>query len=164
MSVLQYIRQVPNFPKNGIMFYDISPVLRNHFYDLITECADVISQIENIDFFVGIEARGFLIASALADRFQKGLVMIRKKGKLPHPVQQENYDLEYGRDTIEMQEGVGNVCIIDDVIVTGGTLTAACKLAQKCGYNVVDTFVVINVSRFNNFEFIGLRCKSVAEF
>ncbi|MFT4967964.1 MAG: adenine phosphoribosyltransferase [Candidatus Deianiraeaceae bacterium] len=163
MSVLKYVREVPNFPKQGIMFKDISPVFTNHFNELITECADVISQIENIDYFVGIEARGFILASALAERFQKGFIMIRKQGKLPPPVHKEEYALEYGNDTLEMQSGKGRICIIDDVLATGGTLLAACKLAEKCGYTVVDTFVAMNLISLNDFQFNNIKCKSLEE-
>lgn len=163
MSVLQYIREIPNFPKQGMAFKDISPVLKNYFGEFITECADAISQIENIDYFVGIESRGFILASALAERFQKGLVMIRKKGKLPPEVVSEEYTLEYGTDTIEMHKGTGRVCIIDDVLATGGTLKAACSLATKCGYTVVDTFVAINLIKLNDFTVNGNKCKSLME-
>ncbi|MDA0617267.1 MAG: adenine phosphoribosyltransferase [Proteobacteria bacterium] len=163
MSVLQYINEVPNFPKQGMVFLDISPVLKNHFSEFITECADAIAQIENIDYFVGIEARGFILAAALAERFQKGLLVIRKKGKLPPEVLSETYELEYSTDTIEMQKGTGRICIIDDVLATGGTLQAACKLATNCGYTVVDVFVAINITKLNKFTVNGNKCKSLLE-
>ena len=163
MSVLKHIHQIPNFPKEGITFQDLSPIFKNHFDALITECADAISQIENIDYFVGIEARGFILASALAERFKKGFVMIRKKGKLPPPKLEASYSLEYGIDTIEMQKGNGSVCIIDDVLATGGTLTSACNLSAQCGYNVVDCFVVLNLISLNDFGFNGIKCKSLLE-
>ncbi len=159
MSVLNFTKIVPNFPKEGILFQDLSPVFQNHFPELIEECADCISQIEEIDFFVGVESRGFIIASALAQKFGKGFVMIRKKGKLPPPKFSQEYSLEYGCDTIEMQEGAGKICIIDDVLATGGTLEASCKLAEKCGYDVKEIFCILNISTLNNFEFKGIKPK-----
>jgi len=159
MSALNFTKIVPNFPKEGIIFQDLSPVFQNHFPELIEECADCISQIEEIDFFVGVESRGFIIASALAQKFGKGFVMIRKKGKLPPPKFSQEYSLEYGFDTIEMQEGSGKICIIDDVLATGGTLEASCKLAEKCGYDVKEIFCILNISTLNNFEFKGIKPK-----
>ena len=159
MSVLNFTRIVSNFPKEGIFFQDLSPVFKNHFHELIEECADCISQIEEIDFFVGVESRGFVIASALAQKFGKGFVMIRKKGKLPPPKFSQEYSLEYGFDTIEMQAGSGKICIIDDVLATGGTLEASCKLAEKCGYDVKEIFCILNISALNNFEFKEIKPK-----
>ena len=159
MSTLDFINQVPDFPKEGVIFQDLSPVFKNHFHELIEECADCISQIEEIDFFVGVESRGFIIASALAQKFGKGFVMIRKKGKLPPPKFSQEYSLEYGSDTIEMQSGNGKICIIDDVLATGGTLEAACQLAEKCGYDVKEIFCILNISALNNFEFKGMKPK-----
>ncbi len=153
MSVLNFIKTVPNFPKQGIIFQDLSPIFQNHFPELIEECADCISQIEQIDFFVGVESRGFVIASALAQKFGKGFIMIRKQGKLPPPKLSQEYSLEYGTDTIEMQSGTGKICIIDDVLATGGTLEAACRLSEKCGYDVKEIFCILNISSLNNFKF-----------
>ena len=85
--------------------------------------------------------------------------MIRKKGKLPPPNFSQEYSLEYGTDTIEMQEGSGKICIIDDVLATGGTLEASCKLAEKCGYDVWEIFCILNISALNNFEFKGIKPK-----
>lgn len=163
MSVLKYIRDIPNFPKEGIVYKDISPLLSHHFSELITEFSEVISQVEDIDYFVGIEARGFILAAALAQKFQKGFVMIRKKGKLPPPVQSINYTLEYGHGAIEMHMGCGKVCLVDDVLATGGTLTAACRLAIKCGYTPVEALVIINLTQLNNFRLNGKKCKSLME-
>ncbi len=167
MSVLSNIKLVPNFPKEGIVFQDFSPVFQYHFSELIEECADCILNIEEIDYFVGIESRGFIIASALAQKFSKGFIMIRKKGKLPPPKLSENYSLEYGTDSIEMQEKQGDksgrICIIDDVLATGGTMEAACKLAAKCGYSVTQIFCILNIQGLNNFEFNGVKPKYLLE-
>lgn len=159
MSVLKFTKIVPNFPKEGVIFQDLSPVFKNYFPELIEECADCISQIEEIDFFVGVESRGFILAAALAQKFGKGFVMIRKKGKLPPPKFSQEYSLEYGADTIEMQAGTGKICVIDDVLATGGTLEAACQLAEQCGYSVKEIFCILNISALNNFEFKGIKPK-----
>ncbi len=159
MSTLDFINQVPDFPKQGILFQDLSPVFQSHFGELIEECADCILEIEKIDYFVGVESRGFIVAAALAQKFGKGFVMIRKKGKLPPPKLSQEYSLEYGTDAIEMQAGAGKICIIDDVLATGGTMEAACKLATACGYDVTQIFCILNISALNNFEFNGIKPK-----
>src|SRR5210317_1742426 len=117
----QYIVNVNDFPKEGIIFKDISPLLRNHFPQLIREMSNLISDQEwkNVDYLAGIEARGFAVASALAMHMGKGFVPIRKKGKLPPKVIQISYDLEYGQDALEMHHGGGNVLLVDDILATG---------------------------------------------
>lgn len=163
MSVLNFIKTIPNFPKEGILFQDFSPVFQNYFSELIEECADCILEIEQIDYFVGIESRGFIIASALAQKFNKGFTMIRKQGKLPPPKLSKQYQLEYGTDTIEMQTTQNNhknkICIIDDVLATGGTMEASCQLATECGYNITQIFCILNIQALNNFEFNGIKPK-----
>jgi len=137
-----YINDVPNFPKEGIIFKDISPLLKsNEFGNVIV---DMRSLVEKPDYWVGIDARGFIFASALASR-SGGLIMCRKKGKLPPPTIQETYSLEYGEDTLEIQKGTGTVVIVDDVYATGGTMDAVEKLCIKAGYTVIDKLVLIDL-------------------
>src|SRR6202050_4431683 len=128
----QAIRDVPDFPRAGILFRDIAPLLRTHF-DATLEAMDrLFSEQEwrHIDALAGIEARGFVLAAGLAGRRGKGFVPIRKQGKLPPPVVSAAYALEYGSAVLEMQAGGGRLALIDDVLATGGTMRAAAELAQ----------------------------------
>ncbi len=136
MDLRSFIKTTPNWPKPGVNFQDISPLLANP--QAFAYAVDAMHPpIKNIDAWIGIESRGFLFAAALAQRFNNGLVVIRKKGKLPPPTVEYHYALEYGTDTIEMHKGSGRVVIVDDVLATGGTLTAAHQLCLKAGYDVV---------------------------
>jgi adenine phosphoribosyltransferase len=137
-----YIHDISNFPKEGIIFKDISPLLKsNQFGNVINDMYDLVA---TPDYWVGIDARGFIFASALATK-SGGLIMCRKKGKLPPPIIQESYTLEYGEDILEIQEGTGTVVIVDDVYATGGTIEAVSKLCTKAGYTVIDRLVLIDL-------------------
>jgi len=136
------ITDIPNFPKQGVTFKDISPLLKsNKFTNVIN---DLYKSVELPDYWVGIDSRGFIFASALANK-SGGFIMCRKKGKLPPPVISETYTLEYGTDTLEIQPGSGTVVIVDDVYATGGTMEAAEKLCIKAGYTVIDKLVLIDL-------------------
>lgn len=144
------IKTIENFPKSGISFKDISPLLAS---DLFLETIKLLgSQVEKPDYWVGIESRGFILASALSIHFGGGVIMCRKKGKLPPPVHSLNYSLEYGEDTLEIQPGKGNVIIVDDVLATGGTMLVAERLVQSSGYNLIDKLVLLNLSNLNKLE------------
>ena len=155
------IRQVPNFPAPGILFFDILPLLKDpkHFSNLAKELS---AFADAIDVVAGIEARGLILGSAVALHLGKGFVPLRKKGKLPGATFEENYGLEYGNDTLEIQEGVlrrgDRVLLIDDVLATGGTLMAGVKLIQQCGAVVESVAVAIEIA-----ELLG-RNKFVGEF
>jgi adenine phosphoribosyltransferase len=142
MNWKEYINEVPDFPQPGISFKDVSPLLRSiRFPDAIAEMKKLVP---NPQYWVGIDSRGFIFASALANIFG-GLVMCRKKGKLPPPVISQEYFLEYGTDTLEIQPGTGTVVIVDDVYATGGTMNAVEQLCQKAGYTVIDKLVLIDL-------------------
>ena len=107
--------------------------------------------VEQPDYWVGIESRGFIFASALAATFGGGLRLIRKQGKLPpHFLVKESYDLEYGSDTIEMKQGNGSVIIVDDVIATGGTMNASENIVSNAGYDLLDKLVLIDIGIAEN--------------
>ncbi len=137
MDKLQsYIRNIPDFPKPGIQFKDITPLLANA--DGFHETIDIFKQRlahKQIDVVVGIEARGFIFASALAYALHAGTCMIRKPGKLPHTVHTQTYELEYGTDTVEIHTDAfmprQRIVIFDDVLATGGTVSASAELIER---------------------------------
>ncbi len=141
MTLENALRVVPNFPKEGIEFLDISPLLEQpeHFQSLVNQLSEQAKKFE-FNKIVAIESRGFILGSALALHMQKGFAMVRKKGKLPGETVSQTYDLEYGTDTIEMlptslAKGE-KVLVLDDVLATGGTAAAACDLVKKLGAEV----------------------------
>jgi adenine phosphoribosyltransferase len=147
MVFKQYIESIQNFPKEGILFRDIQPLLEDSemFFDAIYEMSMLIN-LEQVDYFAGIDSRGFIFASALALQNNKGLKMIRKEGKLPNTLLHGvKYDLEYGSATIEMKPGTGKVVIVDDVYATGGTMNAAVELCKSAGYNVIDKVCLLDI-------------------
>ena len=124
MNLNNYIRDIPDFPKKGIIFKDITPLLKNNkAFNHIIEVLKKRIINKKIDYIIGIESRGFILGAALAQSLHCGFVPIRKKGKLPYKVISETYDLEYGKDTLEMHidalEANNNVVLIDDVLATG---------------------------------------------
>ena len=149
MDFKDYIEDVQDFPHEGILFRDIQPLLADSeaFYDAIYAMGEFVD-MEEVDYFVGIESRGFIFASALASINLKGFKMIRKEGKLPNTndvLHAVEYDLEYGKDMIEMKPGKGKVVIVDDVYATGGTMKAAETLCKNAGYNVIDKLCLIDI-------------------
>jgi adenine phosphoribosyltransferase len=145
------IRNVADFPKPGIMFKDITPVLADGA--AFKACIDVMAEQHDegsYDVVVAMEARGFIFGAALAAKAGKGFVPVRKPGKLPWQTHEMEYDLEYGTDKVEMhQDGVlpkQRVLIVDDVIATGGTAWAACELVRKLGGIVVGAAFLIELS------------------
>jgi len=154
MNLKEHIRGIPDFPIEGILFYDIATLLRNP--DAMKHCLDSLEEqirqwMPNV--IAGIESRGFLFAVPLAQRLGLPMMMIRKQGKLPGPTHALTYDLEYGTDTIEIQtdalrEGQ-RVVILDDLLATGGTLAASVKLCTSVGAEVVGCGVVIDLTFLN---------------
>ena len=165
-NLKKFISNTPDFPAKGIIFRDISPLLREKFPQVINSMAKMFSkdEWEQIDCIGGIESRGFIFAAPLAYKLKKGLVMIRKKGKLPNPAASQNYSLEYGEATLEMHKGSGKILIIDDVLATGGTISAASSLAQKAGYDVKALSVLIDLNIIKDFKWQGIGCKSLITY
>ncbi|HLW58202.1 MAG TPA: adenine phosphoribosyltransferase [Bacteriovoracaceae bacterium] len=161
----QYIRKVPDFPKPGIMFKDISPLLSEHF-DKVTEALCEGINWDEVDAVIGIESRGFILGAAMAMLKGKGFIPMRKKGKLPPPVIGESYELEYGTDTLELiaNDKPQRVVIVDDVLATGGTLKAAMTLCEKNNYEVKALSILINLTFLNKFKEEGLPLHSVLNY
>lgn len=154
MDLNKYIRDVPDFPKKGIVFKDITPLLNEPgaFRQVIRQFAERYRN-SGIVRVVGIESRGFVFGAALAYELGVGFVPVRKAGKLPSKCIQETYELEYGQATAEIHEDAiakgDRVVIIDDLIATGGTLAAACRLVERLGGEIVEVATVIELSFLN---------------
>ena len=159
MSVFKkFITDVPDFPIVGVNYKDISPLLSSkYFNDVIFEMG---SMVKTPEYWVGIDARGFLFAGALATVFQGGVVMCRKQGKLPPPVEKYSYALEYGEDVLEIKPGSGTAVIVDDVYATGGTMSAVEKLCEKAGYTVIDKICLIDLLYLHD----DIKCKSLIQY
>ncbi len=152
-----HIRSVPDFPKQGIIFKDITPLLQERFTEVIETMCSTIDWSQ-IDHVVGIESRGFILGAAMAQLKGKGFIPMRKKGKLPPPIIAEAYVLEYGTDILEMivNEKSARVVLVDDVLATGGTLRAAMKLCERNKLEVQALSLLINLSFLNKFKEEGL--------
>jgi len=150
MTIKSRIRTVPDWPKTGIMFRDITTLLKDPIgMQLVVDNLLKRYRGENINKIVGIEARGFVLGGALSYMLGIGLVLARKSGKLPAEVEEQEYSLEYGTDKIQIhkdaiQEG-DNVLVVDDLIATGGTLMAGCQLVEKMGGEVVSCGAVVDL-------------------
>lgn len=149
-DIAKLIRTIPHYPKEGIMFRDITTLLKDPegFKTTINLLVNKYKD-SNLDYIAGIEARGFILGSALAFALGKGFIPVRKKGKLPGKTIQQSYDLEYGSDTIEIHEDAfhkgANILLIDDLIATGGTALGAISLIEKCGGNIVECAFVVDL-------------------
>src|SRR5580698_9137462 len=162
----QAIRNVPDFPRPGILFRDIAPLLRDHF-DATVQALDALltpQEWDAVDALAGIESRGFILGAALAVRRRKGFVLVRKQGKLPPPVVDVSYDLEYGSGVLEMQSGQGRLVLIDDVLATGGTMTAAADLCHRAGYQLQALLALIDLNLVRNYTWRNLRLRAVINY
>ena len=151
------IRDVPDFPKKGIIFKDITPLLADP--EAFREAVKLLAapyKGRGITKVLGIEARGFILAAPVALELGAGLVPVRKKGKLPYRTIAETYALEYGEDTLQMHEDAlkpgEKVLIVDDVLATGGTASAVCRLAEKLGAKVESVAMLIELGFLNGRE------------
>ncbi len=156
-AIQNAIRNVPDFPKAGIQFKDITPLLADP--KLFAASIDLLTSTfrpGEVDVVVGIDARGFIFASAAALHWGAGLVPIRKKGKLPYHTYEESYDLEYGSATLAIHTDAikpgSRVVLVDDLLATGGTAGAAANLIQKVGGQILETTFLIELSFLNGRE------------
>jgi len=154
------IRTVPNFPKQGIMFRDITTLLKDaEGFQKTLDLIEKRYKNKDIDVVAGIESRGFVLASALASRLGKGLILVRKPGKLPGDKVREEYDLEYGKDAVEIHKDAissgQKVLVVDDLLATGGTMKATCNLIEKLGGNIVECAFVVELPELRGREKLG---------
>jgi adenine phosphoribosyltransferase len=164
------IRDVPDFPKAGIVFKDITPILGDGA--LFRGCIDLLCETaggEQVDKIVGIDARGFIFAAAVADRLGVGFVPVRKKGKLPWKCYEESYALEYGEAVVEIHEDAvkpgEKILLVDDLLATGGTAAAALKLLDGLGAEIVAVSFLIELSFLGGRGKLGIhRVESILSY
>ena len=156
-EIKNYIRDIPDFPKEGILFRDITPLLQNAaaFESAVNQMAGLMDGLD-VDYLIGIESRGFIFASALSMIMKKGLITVRKPGKLPFTRIQESYELEYGSDSLEVHEDSlkdgNNVVIVDDLLATGGTALATGNLIKKLNGNILGFMFLIELTDLNGAD------------
>ena len=159
MNLLDYLPGVPNFPKPGILFRDISPLLANPaaFKEAIAQM-EALAQSFDYTHILGIESRGFIFGSALEHHAHKGLALARKPNKLPLATHKEFYGLEYGSDSLEIQQSTlpagARVLILDDVLATGGTIIAASQLLKKAGFQVAGAVTFLEIAGLKGGEIL----------
>ena len=161
------IRDIPDFPKKGVIFKDITTLIKNG--KAFNEVIDIFyKKVKNkkIDLVLAIESRGFIFGGALANKLKVGFAPVRKPGKLPWATEQESYSLEYGQDTLQIHKDAikkgQKVLIVDDLLATGGTLQASCRLVEKLGGKVAGIIVLIELSflkgkdKLKDYDFYSL--------
>lgn len=156
-KIQDHIRSIPDWPKEGILFRDITPLLGDAkaFAEAIEAVCNLFEGIK-IDYVAAVEARGFIFGASVAEKLESGFIPIRKAGKLPHEIESVTYDLEYGTDTLEVhKDALSNgkhVLMVDDLLATGGTMAAACELIEKIGGQVVGAAFLIELSELAGRE------------
>lgn len=160
INLEKYIRDIPDFPKPGIVFKDITPLLAD--VEALRETVRLLAEpylSAGVEIVTGVESRGFIFGTAVAEHLSAGFVPIRKPGKLPAETISENYELEYGTDSIEIHADAikpgQKVLMVDDLIATGGTMVAACELVEKLQGDIVGVTAVIELCFLNGRERLG---------
>ena len=167
LNLKDYIRNIPDFPKPGIIFRDITTALKKPevFRQIIDEIYFNFKD-EDIDYIAAIESRGYLFGAPLAYKLGAGLVIIRKPGKLPSKVERIEYELEYGTDSLEIHQDAvepgKRVLVVDDLLATGGTICAACKLIEKIGGIVAGTAFLIELDNLKGKTHLPKSAKNIA--
>ena len=167
LDLKKCIRDIPDFPKAGILFKDITTLLKDKvaFNQALEELAAEYKD-QNIDAVVAVEARGFILGGAIANKLGCGFVPVRKKGKLPAETSAVTYDLEYGKSTLEIhQDSIKageKVLVVDDVLATGGTMRATCNLVEKLGGKIIGVAILIDLAslkgkeKFKKYDYFSL--------
>jgi adenine phosphoribosyltransferase len=151
INLQSYIRAIPDWPKKGILFRDITPLLADtKAFSAAIDALCLPFANSQVDYVAAVEARGFIFGAAVAEKLNAGFVPIRKKGKLPFKTQSVTYDLEYGADTLQVHIDAvtksANVLMVDDLLATGGTMAAACKLIEKIGGKITGISFLIELT------------------
>ncbi len=163
----KHILDVPDFPIQGVMYRDISPLLSEYFCPTITGLTDLLNpeELSQVEAFAGVDARGFIFASALAVSTGKNVIMVRKAGKLAPPTIRKDYTLEYGVSSIEIKpERPKKVVLVDDVLATGGTMRASADLLVEGGHNVLGLLALIDLRYLNEFIWNGMGVRSLVQY
>ena len=160
IDLKEHIREIPDWPKKGILFRDITPLLLNpRAFAAAVDALSADFTEMGIEYVAAVEARGFIFGSAVAEKLDAGFVPIRKKGKLPWQTESITYDLEYGTDTLEVHSDAigsgGKVLMVDDLLATGGTMAAACELIEKIGGTVAGIAFLIELAGLQGREKIA---------
>ncbi len=169
MNLKDHIAEVPDFPDPGILFYDISPLLAHPtaWQETVNQLAQAVKTHEP-DVLAGIESRGFLVAAPLALQLNLGFVMVRKKGKLPGETIPFTYNLEYGTDSIEIQSGAvepgQRVVVLDDLLATGGTMSAAVQLLRQVGADVRGGACIIELTFLKGRDKLDIAFNSILRY
>ena len=153
----KYIRSIPDWPKKGILFRDITPLLANaRIFEAAIEALCTDFREASVEYVAAVEARGFIFGAAVAEKLRAGFVPIRKQGKLPFKTEKVTYDLEYGSDTLEVHSDAiktgARVLMVDDLLATGGTMAAACKLIEKIGGQIAGVAFLIELGELAGRE------------
>ena len=170
MNLKNIISEYPNFPKKGILFRDISPILANP--SALSHVVDEFSKLfhtNDVDVVAGIESRGFPLACALSLKYSKGMIMVRKQGKLPGSTIKKAYGIEYGKAVMEIQKSAlkpgQRVLICDDLLATGGTARAAADLVEKIGGKVTGFAFMVELTDLNGMrKLTKYRCESLVKY
>ena len=160
IDLKKHIREIPDWPKKGILFRDITPLLLNpRAFAAAVDALSADFTEMGIEYVAAVEARGFIFGSAVAEKLDAGFVPIRKKGKLPWQTESITYDLEYGTDTLEVHSDAidsgGKVLMVDDLLATGGTMAAACELIEKIGGTIIGIAFLIELTGLQGREKIA---------
>jgi len=160
IDLKKHIREIPDWPRKGILFRDITPLLLNpRAFAAAVDALSADFTEMGIEYVAAVEARGFIFGSAVAEKLDAGFVPIRKKGKLPWQTESITYDLEYGTDTLEVHSDAidsgGKVLMVDDLLATGGTMAAACELIEKIGGTIVGIAFLIELTGLQGREKIA---------
>ncbi len=169
VNLKNYIAEIPNFPKEGILFYDISPLLASPeaWSETVAQCSSIVKKM-NPSMIVALESRGFFLAGAIARELNLGFALVRKKGKLPGEVYSYSYDLEYGSDTLEIKKDIipanSKIVIIDDLLATGGTLNACENLMKMTNSSVIGAVCVLELLELNGREKCNFNIETLLKY